>query len=410
MNIFFIPSWYPSADAPLSGIFSKEQAIAVAAHYPGCNLGISLWGQKSEENLLWTKDHIKNLPKLICFFGQKPKDLCLKDNLHEYYTAALTWTDKILKGNIKNIIRANEQNLARFEAKFGKVSVIHAHVAFPAGYIAMELAKKYKLPYIITEQMSPFPVPSYMNRGRIMPKVTIPIQQADTVIAISPHAASDIRQKTGVQSICIPNLVNESLFLPSNNVVSSQPFTFFTLGRMLPQKGIPDLLQAIALMKHKEVRFRLGGEGDNKGAYQELGEKLGIADRIQWLGLLSRTEAAREFQQCHAFVLPSIHESMGVVYAEAIACGKPIIASRSGGAEFIVNKSNGLMVDVNAPRQLAAAMDNMVENYSNYDPQAIREDFMSRFSSTAVSEKINTVYKALSSNTPVTTELLGKEY
>lgn len=410
MNIFFIPSWYPSADAPLSGIFSKEQAEAIAYHYPNCNLGISLWGQKSEDNLLWFKDHIKNIPKAIRFITKKPADIQLKENYHEYYTPALTWTSKILEGNIKNIILANEQNLLRFEAQFGKASLIHAHVAFPAGFIAMHLAKKYKLPYIITEQMSPFPFIYYLNKGRIMDKVTHPLQQASTVIAISPHAANDIGRKTGVQPICIPNLVNESLFRPSKIPTPPRPFTFFSLGRMVPQKGFPDLLHAIALMKQTEVLFRIAGEGEKRRAYQMLAKKLNISNRIQWLDEFSRQEAAHAFQQCHAFVLPSIHESMGVVYAEAIACGKPIIASRSGGAEFIVNKNNGVLVDINAPKQLAAAMDNMVENHTSYDPEIIREDFLKRFSSSVISRKIFAIYQSLSLNMSVPAEVLGNDY
>jgi glycosyltransferase involved in cell wall biosynthesis len=411
MNIFFIPSWYPSTDAPLSGIFSKEQAVAIAEHYPDCKLGISLWGQKSEDHLLWFKDHIKNLSKAICFISKKAEDIQLKENYQEYYTPALTWTAKILEGNIKNIIRANEQNLFRFEAQFGKTSLIHAHIAFPGGYIAMHLAKKYKLPYIITEQMSPFPFIYYLNkRGGILNKVTHPLQQANAVIAISPHAAKDIGQKTGVRPLCIPNLVDESLFRPLDKPAPLLPFTFFSLGRMVPQKGFPDLLQAITLMKHTDVLFRIGGEGELQTTYQMLAKKLNISDRIQWLDEFSRQRAAHEFQNCHAFVLPSIHESMGVVYAEAIACGKPIIASRSGGAEFIVNKNNGILVDINAPQQLAAAMDDMVENHSRYDPQIIRADFLKRFSSSVISKKIHTLYQSLSSNMSPSTEILENEY
>lgn len=409
MNIFFMPSWYPSDDAPLAGIFSKEQAASFAAYYPGCHVGISLWGQKNEGNLLWANDHVKNLPKLIKFTWQQERNVSLTENYHEFYTPALTWTDKILNGNMKKIIWANDQNFSRFSARFGKPSLIHAHVAFPAGYIAMHLAHKHKLPYLITEQMSPFPFACYTTRGRIRPKVTKPIKQANVVIAISPHAATDIHEKTGVQPMCIPNLVNESLFAPSKRPVPPFPFTFFSLGRMLPQKGFPDLLQSITYMKHTDALFRIAGEGANKAVYQELAKEHGVSNRIQWLGKLSRTEAAHEFQNCHGFVLPSIHESMGVVYAEAIACGKPIIATRCGGPEFIVNQDNGVLVDVNAPEQLAQAMDTMIENYSRYKPDVIRKDFLERFSSEVITKKIYSVYEAIAAKKPLPADLFPHE-
>lgn len=397
MNIFFIPSWYPSPDAPLAGIFSKEQAMAVSHHVPACSIGVSLWGQKSEANLLWAKDHLKNIKKLLRFPAQHPYEKQLAKNYREFYTPALTWTDKLLKGNMKGIISANEQNLQRFIAKAGKVSVIHAHVAFPAGYVAMQLAKKHHLPYLITEQMSPFPFLCYRKGGEIMQKVRLPLQQADAVIAISPNAAADMELKTGVTPLVIPNLVDEKLFYPPESPLPTRPFTFFTLGRMVPQKGIPDLLHAISHLsrQYKDVTFRIGGEGENKTEYQQLAHLLGIAKRIEWLGELSRQQAAIEFQQCNAFVLPSLHESMGVVYAEAIACGKPIIATRCGGPEFIVTTTNGLLSEINQPRQLAAAMENLMEHYASYNPRLIRQEFLERFSSVAVSKQLYAVYKSM---------------
>ncbi len=373
MNIFFIPSWYPSEDAPLAGIFSKEQAVAFSRHYRDARLGISLWGQKSESNLLWAKDPVRNLRKLLLYKQQQAYEKQLYPNYWEFYTPALTWTDKLLNGNIRNIIAANEKNIERFSAIAGKISLIHAHVAFPAGFVAMELARKHQLPYLITEQMSPFPFSCYMSGGQIMEKVLLPLQHANQVIAISPHAAADIKSKTGVSPILIPNPVDEGLFSPITPPPATVPFTFFTLGRMVPQKGIPDLLKAVSLIKHQAVKFRIGGDGENKQQYQQLAEGLGVAHKIQWLGSLNRREAASEFQQCNAFVLSSIHESMGVVYAEALACGRPIIATRCGGPDFIVNSSNGLLTEVGNPHQLAEAMDSMISSYASYQPQLIRE-------------------------------------
>ncbi|AHM59867.1 group 1 glycosyl transferase [Flammeovirgaceae bacterium 311] len=402
MNVFFIPSWYPSADENIAGIFHQELIHAMAAKYPMLNLGVSLWGQKSETNLLWAKDHFKNIIKLIRFPTEPPHEHKVLDNLREYHFPALTWSDKFLKGNIRGIVKASEENLKKFEAAFGKTTLIHAQVAFPAGYIAMHLAESYRLPFIITEQMSPFPFGCYYTRRQqIMDKVLLPMQKADAVVAISPHAAADIQQKTGVKPVVIPNLVDENLFTPNHreqpqiNAQEQTIFTFFTLGRMVPQKGIPDLLKAISIMSNNKVRFRIGGNGAQLQEYQQLAKELRADSQIEWLGELSREEAAEEFRNCHAFVLPSVHESMGVVYAEALASGKPVIATRCGGPEFIVKEHNGLLVDVHAPDQLAGAMKYLMAHYSSYNPTIIRDDFMARFSGTAISRQIYSLYKAV---------------
>ena len=394
MNIFIIPSWYPSTDAPFSGIFTLEQAVAFSIEYPKSNIGMSLWGQKDEKSLLWIKDHVKNIIKMLNHVKQQRSEVKRKDNFWEFYTPALTWTDKVLHGNIKNIVRANEKNLLRFSALVGKVSVIHCHVSFPAGYIGMQLADKYKIPYLITEHMSPFPFPSYMKGKKILPKIKTPILKARTVISVSPYAAADIREKTGIQPVIIPNLVDENLFTPAKELPPSPFFTFFTLGRMTSQKGFPDLLYAIKILNNHNVKFRIAGEGQLKEDYKQLSKKLNISSQIEWLGKLSRKEAAKEFQKCQAFVLSSIHESMGVVYAEAIACGKPIIATRCGGPEFMVNTENGLLVDKNSPEQLAHAINTLINNYKKYNPDTIRKDFMEQFSSKVITERLYSLYEA----------------
>ena len=405
MNIFIIPSWSPSEESPFAGIFFKEQVEALAFFYPESNFALSTWGSHDDDLLLWAKDHLFNLQKIFKYFLKSSSIKRSKPNLIVYHSPSLTWNRKFLKGNLSNIIRVNEKHFLQFKSEVSKVDLIHAHVAFPAGYIAMKIAEKYGIPFIITEHMGPFPLPSFMVKGRILPQLTEPLQKAKTVICVSPFAANDFRKKTGIQPLIIPNLVNEYLFTPPQRTTIPTQFIFFTLSGMDQQKGIPDLLKGISLMKDSGSQFRIGGEGNEKKKYQELARKLNISHRISWPGELSRTEAAKEFQSCHAFVLPSIHESMGVVYAEAIACGKPIIATRCGGPEFIVTENNGILVDVNAPQQLADAMDKMIKDYNSYKPEIIRQDFMERFSSNAVTKKIQKVYNAVASNKPLPSEL-----
>lgn len=406
MNIFVIPSWYPSKDHPLTGIFILEQIQSLARANLKNNFAISLWGQMEEGNLLWANDHLKNIRKITKKRPSSKQVRYKQVNLEEYYTPAFTWTNKILSGNLNFIIKANDDHLTMFAKNKGNVSLIHAHVSFPAGYIAQCLSEKYDIPYIITEHMSPFPFDSFIEKGNLSARVLNPIRHADAVIAVSPAAALDIQQKTGVKPVVIPNLVDEKLFTPSPDqqrqyqTDEKSTFTFFTLGRMVPQKGIPDLVKAISIMRNKNARFKIGGDGEHLQEYQRLAEALQADSRIEWLGELSREAAAEAFRNCHAFVLPSVHESMGVVYAEALASGKPIIATRCGGPEFMVKEHNGLLVDVHAPDQLAAAMDYLLEHHNSYSPATIREDFMDHFSSTAITAQIYSLYKAVVSGHP----------
>ncbi|MDX5347472.1 MAG: glycosyltransferase, partial [Hymenobacteraceae bacterium] len=305
------------------------------------------------------------------------------------------------KGNIQNIINANLTNLAKFEKDFGSVDVIHAQVAYPAGYVAMKISEKINVPFVLTEQMAPFPMKGFSNsEGALKKIIEEPYQKAEINITLTPALEQELRQHHIKRTRVIPNLLDENFFKPSGLKPGNAPFIFFTLGSMIDRKGISELLKSAAVLKARsvDVVFRIGGSGEKEKVFQKLAKDLKIEDKVTWLGPLTREQARDEFQNCSAFVLPSRHESMGVVYAEAIACGKPIIATRCGGPESIVSKENGLLIDVGDVQGLAQAMEYMIDHYREYDPKVIRQDFLERFSSKVVAAKIVALYKEVVEN------------
>src|SRR5690606_13599062 len=223
-------------------------------------------------------------------------------------------------------------------------------------------------------------------------EVILPLKKASAVIAVSTFSATQIEGIVKRPVLSIPNMVAEEFFAPNTKEKDKKNFTFFTLGRMVEQKGIPVLLDAIARINNPDLNFRIGGAGEELANYKRKSEELSLKN-IEWLGELGREEALVEFQNCDAFVLPSLHESMGVVFAEAIACGKPIIATNCGGPESIVNESNGVLADVGNSKDLAEKINWMVDNHDKYDPKVIRQDFLNRFSRPVVSSQIVELYK-----------------
>ncbi|MCK5210988.1 MAG: glycosyltransferase, partial [Cyclobacteriaceae bacterium] len=345
MNIFYIPSWYPSSSNPLTGIFFKEQAMALISQFPELKIGISTWGQNDDQLLLWAGKPLQSLSKLL--FKSKPK-YSLKihndENLTEYFTPAYTWSSKVFHGNLKQIVQSNLSNLNEFQNTYGKIDIIHAHVGFPGGYIAKQLSEIHKIPYIITEHMSPFPHEYFKNAtGSLDKRLIMAYAGSSGNIAVSKDLASQMN-KHGIRRITtIPNLVEESMFKSISSKQENKSFTFFALGRMVPQKGIDILLKAFSQLKNGAV-LRIGGDGKYLNTYKNLTGKLQIEDKIEWLGELDRKQTLHEFQNCDAFVLPSRHESMGVVFAEAMACGKPVIGTICGGPEEFINESNGYLI------------------------------------------------------------------
>ncbi|TXK20963.1 glycosyltransferase family 4 protein, partial [Pontibacter qinzhouensis] len=122
-------------------------------------------------------------------------------------------------------------------------------------------------------------------------------------------------------------------------------------------------------------------------------EQLQVSQYITWLGEINQEQALKEYQNCDAFVLPSLYESMGIVYIEALACGKPIIATKCGGPESTVTPFNGLLIEKENVTKLASALHYMIENRDKYDSNQIRQDFLARYSAGAVVPQLMALYK-----------------
>jgi len=371
-------------------------------HFPELKIGISTWGQNDERLLLWSARPLSSMKKILAAGKIFSTQNNISNNTIEFFTPALTWSWKIKKGNIDNIIDANLNNYRLFKAKYGKVDVIHAHTAFPGGYIAMKISEITGVPYIITEHMSPFPFKCFIdNKGELADRIRDPYSKSKMNIAVS-FALADKMTAFGVPNVrVIHNSVDEQIFQPPKEKPPLYPFTFFTLGRMTAQKGIDILLKAIKLIRpDKKIRFRIGGDGEDLEKYKKLAFDLGIDQQVKWLGNLNQTKVASEMQNCNAFVLPSRHESMGIVFAEAIACGKPVIGTRCGGPEEIINDANGYLIlsensietHDRASLHLANAIRRMIENYDMFDPKTIRADFEQRFSSKTITAQIMEIY------------------
>lgn len=390
MNLFLIPSWYPSPASPLSGIFTKEQIEAIAELAPDIRPLVSLWGHgegvlNASRPWMW--------PKRWLWCLRQPRNAVTeRGGVNEIINPKITWSDRLPFGGVRQLVTVNRRNFLVAQKRFGKIDLIHAHVSYPGGYIASLLAQEHRVPYVLTEHMSPFPFLNFLRDGVPLPEIAQAFSQAAASIAVSPSLADRIASFGFSRPVVIPNMVDERVFSPGQP--NADKTVFFTLCGITEQKGIDHLLQAIALWNPPADRFefRIGGDGPQRTAYQAKATALGLDDRVRWLGSVSRADAPGLFRDCHIYVMPSRHETFGVVYAEAIASGKPIIATRCGGPEFIVNPGNGLLVDIGDVPALAQAMQTLAANWAQYSPQAIRQDFEQRFSRHAVVSQLRALY------------------
>ena len=140
------------------------------------------------------------------------------------------------------------------------------------------------------------------------------------------------------------------------------------VGRIEPLKGLDILIGAVALLENV-ADTRLLVVGGKLGQDAELDRlrymaaQLGIGDMVTFAGSVPQTELPSYYSAADVFVLPSYHESFGLVALEAMACGTPVVVSRVGGLNtFVKNGETGYLIPWHCPEPFAQRLDMLLAN------------------------------------------------
>jgi glycosyltransferase involved in cell wall biosynthesis len=139
--------------------------------------------------------------------------------------------------------------------------------------------------------------------------------------------------------------------------------TVLSVARMYPRKRLEDLLRAAAILRARipDLQVRIVGEGPESARLRALHRELGLADAAVLLGEVTRRTLAVEYTSAHCFCLPTVQEGFGLVFAEAMAAGLPVVACRAAAVpEIVEDRRTGLLVDPRSPGQLAAALETLL--------------------------------------------------
>jgi glycosyltransferase involved in cell wall biosynthesis len=168
-----------------------------------------------------------------------------------------------------------------------------------------------------------------------------------------------------------------------------------TLARLHPQKGHKYLLQAATHVL--DAIFVLAGDGPERSRLEELCLNLGLKDRVRFLG--HREDIPQLLAACDLFVLPSLYEGLPLSVLEAMASGKPVVATKVGGTdEAVVHGSTGILVPARNVTALAASIAAMLRDrtMATRFGEAGRKRVAQMFSAEAVVRGVSEVYDELS--------------
>ncbi|MFZ5939363.1 MAG: glycosyltransferase [Bacteroidota bacterium] len=371
LRILVLPSWFP----PDGGEFFLEQAENLCSESTRVHILVNrLTGITSG---------------VRAFAGAKKITLQQEGCVRIFRSGTRKWprTERL---NIRRWARRYLKLYKWYESKYGVPDVLIAHSAVWAGYAASGICENTGIPMILVEHRSRFALDSAEARKMIpswyLPMLREAFARANTVVTVSSSLIPQIRSiqpELRAEPLTIPNLVDTGFFTLPVQARSAEPYVILFVGLLEEVKGIDILLQAFSQLG-PDSRLRIAGRGSREKELKILTAKLGLEDRVVFLGQISREQVRDEMQNASVFVLPSHFEAFGVVLIEAMSTGCPLISTRSGGPEEIITRECGILVAPGNEMELRQALETVRANYRDLDPLAIRELALAKYSGNVI--------------------------
>lgn len=282
--------------------------------------------------------------------------------------------------------------LAAVVARHGRPDLLHGHfLPWTAALAGARLAAG--VPLVVTEHWS-----------QVRPGMPADVRalghqvfgRAAAVLAVSQPLADTISREFGVGARVVPDIIDVATFGEVASVPRAPGIRLVATGNLIPRKNLDGLLQAFADGAPDDARLTVIGHGPELSRLESLSASLGLDGRVRFTGRLARREMAREYARATGFALASHAETFGVVWAEALAAGLPVLATRCGGPEDFVSPEDGVLV-ADDPAQLERGMAELCAGISSgrWDGSELSARASARFSGGAVVAQLDEVYDAV---------------
>jgi len=372
LKILFLPYWYPNQSNPTSGIFIREHAKAVSLY--------------NEVIVIYSEGYEKKLKEIWQILSDKKEDgiRTIRIKSKKFFIPTISYLFYLW---------SIWQAFLKLLKEGWKPDIIHAHV-YSSGVPAVILGKIYKIPALITEHSSEFLCHTLNLFQRV--KARFGMNRVKIILPVSGTLKEAIKFY-GIKNNfeIIPDVVDTKIFHPAFLTNQGNKKKILFVGNLKSQKGVSYLLQSLFQLKQKRQDFLLDiiGNGPEKKEYEWLSKKLGLDEIVRFQGLKSKEEIAEFMRESCFVVIPSFTETFNVVCIEAMACGKPIIATNLPVLKEKITQEAGILVppkDINA---LTKAIDYMLDHYQNYSPEKISQYAKENFSYEVIGKKLDDIYR-----------------
>jgi len=273
-------------------------------------------------------------------------------------------------------------------------TIIHAHGAILNGTLAYLIGKKLNVPFVVTEHTGPYE--RILNSGVKRTISKFIFNKAAKVLVVSEHQKKEVL-KLGIPEEKVKvsyNPVNTDLFqIAGEKEAKNLAF----VSRLDEFKGGLRMVKAFHQINNNYPDYTLTivGEGEEYEAIQQYVLTNNLSEKVLLKGTLTKLQIAEVLNQSCLFVFPSRHETFGLVVAEALSCGLPVVCTNQTAPKEFINDKNGILVEPDNVDEIAKAMDHIIKNKGAYNSMLIRQQIEERFGLSNFGEYLIGVYNEI---------------
>lgn len=379
MHVLLLPKWYPGRNDPQLGDFIRKQALAAGAFVRMSVLHV---------------EGVRGLPERM------ESELQMSEAAWELvvrYRASDHWFTPLRKSiNLLRYWRASLRGWNRVLADRGMPDLLHAYILIRPALFAWWLSLRLGVPFIVAEQSSEYLDGTYVRKNPFTRAITrFLFKRSVKVLSVSTHLGEALMghglcERYTVVPNVIPGLERP---LP----LKSEPGRFLMVADLVDRiKNVSGVLRALAEARRTDGRLGLAiiGDGPDRIELEQIVHDLGLVSHVHFHGRLPNQQVIDHMAVAFAVVVNSRVETFSVVTGEALAQGKPVIATRCGGPEAFITPANGLLIAPDDDAALAAAMTALTRDAKNWDPATIRRTVGERFGPQAIGSALNDAYRS----------------
>lgn len=386
-KVLFLASWYPSRVNPFDGDFIERHAKSISLYNKVFVIYVMKDQNIRDGKIVIEKEVSGNLIAYKAYYPYSNSKIGWIEKLHSN-----RWNFKLYQRIYQTIVH-----------EYGQPDIVHLNVLMKAGLFAWWLKKKYKLPYVLSENWTGY----YKERKQGYLQKSILYKFLSRMVYKNCNYALPVTKDLGermndllgkIPFKVIPNVVDTTLFYPAleNKNAKTRLIHISTLGY---HKNIEGILNVTEKLYQYRKDFELYLIGPASNHILQWTKDRGLMNTcIFFLGLIPYHQVAEYIRNADALIMFSRYENLPCVILEALTCGLPVISTDVGGIREVIHEENGILIQSEQEDELLKAMDHLLQKMYIFDKQKIASSAKKKFSFEIVGRQFDELYKEVLSD------------